>query len=255
MPDPIGVCQTRDRRLCYEPQPSPDEVKKQQSATAGALRRGKEVATFLATEAAMEAGAIHAERMLAASSNALLRKGATALPVVAAGIAAVKGTVLLQRIIDISKEEGKELNQAYAAQSRDVAILMIVAQTDPTSMPAGYLPHRAQEIGANKYQHPAFKLATEVMSSKSVQSSELRTAVVNSFQQGSAAVYCRQISNSQALEQALKNDSDFKKRYDSDPAFHQGVLAAIDQAIRDPAAHAAHVHIAQSRQAASLQTR
>jgi len=235
MPDPIGVCQTRDRRLCYEPQPSPDEVKKQQSATAGALRRGKEVATFLATEAAME--------------------GATALPVVAAGIAAVKGTVLLQRIIDISKEEGKELNQAYAAQSRDVAILMIVAQTDPTSMPAGYLPHRAQEIGANKYQHPAFKLATEVMSSKSVQSSELRTAVVNSFQQGSAAVYCRQISNSQALEQALKNDSDFKKRYDSDPAFHQGVLAAIDQAIRDPAAHAAHVHIAQSRQAASLQTR
>jgi hypothetical protein len=248
-----GVCQVRDRRLCYEPQPSPDEVKRQQTATAEALRRGKAVAKFAAVEAGVEVGAHGAEHALAGSSSGLLRAGAKALQPVAIGVAAVKGTMLLQQIINMSKEEGRELNQAYAAQSRDVAILMIVAQTDPDSMPSGFLPHRAHAIGAQKFQHPAFKLASEVTSSTSPDAAELRAAVLQSFNRGRAAVYSTQISSQQALDEALKNNASLKKDFDADPAFRQGVLAAMDQATRDRGAFAANVQIVQTQQSVSLQ--
>jgi hypothetical protein len=130
---------------------------------------------------------------------------------------------------------------------------MIVAQTDPDSMPTGYLPHRAQAIGAHKFQHPAFKLASEVTSSTSSDAAELRAAVLQSFNRGRAVVYSSQISSQQALDEALKNNASLKKDFDADPAFRQGVLAAMDQATRDRAAFAANVQIVQSQQSVSFQ--
>ena len=242
MSGPTAVCNTRDQRLCYEPQPSPDEVKRSQTATAGALRRGKEVAKFVATEIAVDAGLHGLEHAASRSSSGIVRAGAKAAPYVAIGVAAVKGTILLNEILDISRQEGKELNQAYAAQARDVSILMIVATTDPGSMPAGYLPHRAAAIGADKFQHPAFKLASEITSSSQADAVELRTAVVGSFNQGRAAVYANQISNPQELNAALQ-DPQLKKQFESDPAFRQGVLAAMDQATRDPSGFDANVQL------------
>jgi hypothetical protein len=237
-----GVCGVRDQRLCYEPEPHPDEVKREHKATAGALRRAKVVAKDLAEGVAKDALAepmSHGIRRMAPQ----LGKLATGVGVVST---AVNGTELLANILDVSRQEGKEMNRALAAQSRDVCILMVVAQTDPNALTPGYLPHRAQAIGADKFQHPAFKLATEIATGKTADAAQLRAAVVHAFNRGKEVAYDRQINSQEALTQAL-NHPPFKKDWDGDAAFRQGVLAAIDQATRDPNSYAASVQIAQAK--------
>lgn len=245
-----AICNTRNRSVCHKPEPSPDEVKRGQTATAGALRRGKLVAKEVVKETLMEIGAHRIEHAAERSGNAAAIKAGRAIPYVAIAVSAVKGTLLLNEIINVSREEGKELNEAYAAQSRDVAILMIVAQSDPKALPEGYLAHRAAVAGATGFQHPAFKTATDIASRADrgdPDAVELRDVVVRDFNMGRMDAYAGNITGRPMLDKTLKSDAQFKERFDSDPVFRQGVLAAMDEATRDRASFDQNVAMVSSQ--------
>jgi len=238
-----GVCSTRDTRLCHRPAPTYDEVKREQSATTEAGKAARKAAGAVVKEAAVEGAAHGIEAGLHAAHLPAL---GAATPYAAGALASVEITGLLMDIaLGMPKEAGKALNNALAGQNQDVAILMIAAHADPGSVPSGYLAHRAAAIGANRFQHVSFRLASEVASRAALgdpKAIELRNAVVHNVNTGRAEAYKRYITCPELLAQANK-DPGFKRLFDNDPAFHQGVLAAMDEATRDRASFDSHVSL------------
>jgi hypothetical protein len=201
-------------------------VKREQTATKEAGKVVKKVVEHAAMEAGVEGGA-HAAHHLPFIGPAA--------PLAGYAVSGAMVTTLLLDVIGVSKDAGKELNAAIVGENLDMSILMVAAHADPESVPPGYLAYRAKLIGANRFQHVSFKLATEITSradNGDEKARELRDAIVRDFNAGRSEAYARTITGPEMLAQA-KTDPQFSKAFDSDAAFRQGVLAAMDQATRD----------------------
>lgn len=248
MTQTISTCQTRDRRLCYEPQPTPDEVKAMHSGSKEIKRMAVHVVKSVGSDCVpFDVYAVGEQVGLDIGKKPLSASFSFANPFTAP----VKGTLLLLELLRMPAQSGEEISKAYEAQCKDVAILIIVAQIDPGAIELGYLEQRKKAIGAHKPSHPAGKLGKEIAAATTSATAELCIAVVQSFNRGRARAYAGEIRNLADLESLLKVPS-FKKEYDGDPAFRQGVLAAMDQSTRNPKLFAANVVLVQSQLCMSL---
>jgi len=145
--------------------------------------------------------------------------------------------ILYDAVIKRSMREGRDLAAALARDNRDVAMLCVVHLIEPGAVPQAYFIARAREVGADRYgAHVSTRAATDLVARANkgeADAAQLRDRIVRGFKDGLFEAHRREIGSRDALADALR-DASLRERYQLDPAFHQGVQAAIAQAQAEP---------------------
>jgi len=163
-------------------------------------------------------------------------------------------SLLMTRVLNVSNTEAKELNSAIVAQNRDYAILRMAHILQPDNVSGRYLLERRAEVTAGS-KNPKFvmdSLAESIALGSGPDQVAAREAIMKSFNRGLETAYLQGINSRDALNKALA-DPQFKERYTTDPAFRQGIRAAVDQATRDPEKYKQNVEAAKKAAEAAKQ--
>jgi hypothetical protein len=242
-PDPCASSH-RPKLLCTEGTAGYRAVRRSQTPAEqikGALRHARQIASegaLHAAKAAIEHVAIEKVVGAVVGRGAGPAAGHAAGAITAYGALGYEGTqILYDAVIKRSMREGKDLAAALARDNRDVAMLCVVNLIEPGAVPQAYFIARAREVGADRYgAHVSTSAASDLVARASKgepDAMQLRDRIVRGFKDGMFEAHRSGIASRDALREALLNGS-VRERYQVDPAFHQGVEAAIAQALVEP---------------------
>jgi hypothetical protein len=229
------------RELLPEDGPTLDEVKGQQRAESellGNIATGTQTLVHLGRDHYIEHRVIKfAERAVehafgSATLASKIAHVAAALVTLQLAYEITEGAHDLT--VRIPMERGKKVAESSDRDQRNLALLMIVQVSQPDVLPDGYLLHeQARVLGAAAKTQPfggwAFQKASSLLG-KAETDPELarsRDILVAAMREGVATAYQRGIDSKGALERLKETDPGFRSRYESDPAFRNGINSVV----------------------------
>lgn len=232
------------RELLPDDGPTLDEVKRQQRAESellGAVATGTKALVHLGSDHYIEHRVIefagHAAEHVFGSATLASKISLIGSALLTFQLAGEITEGAHDMAIRVPMERGKKVAEAGDRDQKNLALLMIVQVSQPGLLPEGYLlQEQACVLGAAAKTQPfagwAFQKAS-VLLGKAETDPELarsRDILVAAMREGVTTAYQRGIDSKGALERLKDNDPGFRARYESDPAFRNGINSVVWQA-------------------------
>jgi hypothetical protein len=155
--------------------------------------------------------------------------------------AGIRGTEIAYDLaVTEPMRRGAELNSALVRDNTNLALLFVVNRYAVDAVPPGFLEAEKKRVLGTDVAHlgmTAMKRAADaaiVVDAGDPGAVAARDVMVAAFQDGRALAYQRSIRDQRGLDDALGRDKELQARCDTDPAFRQGIRAAVWQAQNDP---------------------
>ena len=134
-------------------------------------------------------------------------------------------------------ERGEELAEARLRDRKNLALLMVVQVTAADALPDGYYQSEVSRVletdgRANLFSSTPFKTATALLGKTSTdpEAARSRDILVASLREGVSTAYQLGLGSDDAVAKLKSTDKEFAARYESDPAFRDGIKSVVWQA-------------------------
>jgi hypothetical protein len=211
-------------------------IAKQVSAAAFDLVKDYRLAGFFADK-----GVAALARYTGATSAEKAALGAAASSLLLYAEAGVRGTEIAYDLaVGEPMRRGAALNAALVRDNQNLALLFVVNRYASDAVPVGLLEaEKSRVLGTTDAHYGTVAMDRAVDAAIAVDAGDpgavaARDVMVAAFRDGTTSVYQRAIRDPRGLADALGRDKELKTRYDTDPAFRQGIRAAVWQAQNDP---------------------
>jgi hypothetical protein len=134
-------------------------------------------------------------------------------------------------------ERGEEFAEARLRDGKNLALLMAVQGTAADALPDGYFQSEVSRVlgtdgRANLFSSTPFKSASMLLAKASTdpEAARSRDILVASLREGVSTAYQLGLGSDDAVAKLKSTDKQFATRYESDPAFRDGIKSVVWQA-------------------------
>ena|SRR5438045_4178636 len=134
-------------------------------------------------------------------------------------------------------ERGEEFAEARLRDKKNLALLMVVQGAAADALPDGYYQSEVSRVlgtdgRANLYSSTPFKTATALLGKAPTdpEAARSRDILVASLREGVSTAYQLGLGSDDAVAKLKSTDKEFAARYESDPAFRDGIKSVVWQA-------------------------